>query len=151
MRHHRWMLIATCAAAFSVPRIVSIAQASGSDMQVTVDKPATIAISGASANAPADTSARVVVTVNAYEPSKAGPVATVVSVYCGEGLREIGRFGIFPNEAFSVSRGDKPQRFGFPLPNEPRCRQPQTIKITLEPQTGNGVGASITIGSAGIE
>lgn len=151
MRYHRRMLIAIGAAAFSVLRIVGPVQASEGDMQATVGKPATVAISGAAAHAPVDGGARVVVTVNAYEPSKAGPVATVVSVRCGEELREIGRFGIFPNQAFSVSAGAKPQRFGFLLPDEPACRQPQTIEISLDPQTGDGTGASITIGSASIE
>ncbi|MFW8606769.1 hypothetical protein [Rhizobium beringeri] len=151
MRYHRWVLIAICAAAFSVLCVVSPVQANEGNMQATVGKPATIAISGASAHLPVDGSARIVVTVNAYEPSKTGPVATVVSVRCSEGLREIGRFGIFPNEAFSVPGGTKPQRFGFLLPDEPACRQPQTIEISLEPQTGDGAGASITIGGASIE
>ncbi|MBB3612708.1 hypothetical protein [Rhizobium sp. BK602] len=151
MRYHPWVLIAMCAAAFSVLRIVSPVQANEGDMQATIGKPATIAISGASAHAPVAGGARVVVTINAYQPSMAGPVATVVSVRCGAELREIGRFGIFPNQAFSVSAGAKPQRFGFLLPDEPACRQPQTIEISLDPQTGDGTGASITIGSASIE
>ncbi|SCB24165.1 hypothetical protein [Rhizobium hainanense] len=151
MRYHRWMLIAICVVAFTMLRIGSPIQASGSDMQATVDKPVTIAIAGVAERAPGNGGKRIVVTVNAYEPSKSGSVTIVVSVRCGEVLREIGRFGIFPNEAFSVSRGSNPQRFGFPLPDEPSCRQPQTVEIGLEPQTGDGTGASITIGSAGIE
>ncbi|NTJ68574.1 hypothetical protein G6M50_24415 [Agrobacterium rhizogenes] len=151
MRYHRRVLIAICAMAFTMLRIGGPVQASGSDMQATVGKPVTIAIAGVAEHAPVDGGKRIIMTVNAYEPSKSGPVTIVVSVRCGEALREIGRFGIFPNEAFSVSRGSNPQRFGFPLPDEPSCRQPQTVEIALEPQTGDGAGASITIGSAGIE
>ncbi|MBP2449735.1 hypothetical protein [Rhizobium leguminosarum] len=151
MRYHCWVLIAICATAFSVLRIVSPVQASEGDMRATVDKPARVTISGATARASVSGGARVVVTIEAYEPSKTGPVAAVVSLLCSDKLQEIGRFGIFPSEAFSVSRGGKPQRFGFLLPDEPACRQPQSIEISLEPQTGNGVGASITIGSASIE
>lgn len=151
MRYHRWMLIAICVVAFTMLRIGNPIQASGSDMQATVDKRVTIAIAGVAEHAPVDGGKRIVVTVNAYEPSKAGPVMIVVSVRCGEALREIGRFGIFPDQAFSVLRGGNPQRFGFPLPDEPGCRQPLTLEIGLEPQTGEGRGASITIGSTSIE
>lgn len=151
MRCHRSVLIAICAAAFSVLRLVSPVQANENGMQATVDNPATIAISGASERALVDGGARIVVTINAYEPSKSGPVATVVSVRCGDDVREIGRFGIFPDAAFSVSGGAKPQRFGFPLPNDLACRKSQTVIIHLEPQTGNGAGASIAVGSANIE
>lgn len=151
MRYRRSVLIAICAAAFSVLRLVSPVHANEDGMQATVDKPAIIAISGASERAWVDGGARIVVTINAYEPSKTGPVATVVSVRCGDDVREIGRFGIFPDKAFSVSGGAKPQRFGFPLPNDLACRKPQTVIIHLEPQTGNGAGSSIAVGSANIE
>ena len=151
MRYHRSVLIAICAASLWVLSLVSPLQANEDSMQATVDKPATIAISGASERALVDGATRIVVTINAYEPSKTGPVATVVSVRCGDDVREIGRFGIFPDEAFSVSRGTKPQRFGFPLPNDLACRRTQTVIIHLEPQTGNGAGASITVGGANIE
>ena len=152
MRYHLLVLIAICAAAtvLMLP-ITSPIHANEGDMQVTVGKPATIAISGATERAPADAGTRIVVTVNGYEPSPTGAVTTIVSVHCGDGVREIGRFGIFPNEAFSVSGGARPQRFGFPLPDDPACRQPQTVIIHLEPQTGNGAGASIAIGNANIE
>jgi hypothetical protein len=152
MRYHFLVLIAIFAAAtVSMFCIISPVHANEGDMQATVDNPATIAISGASERALVDGRARIVVTINAYEPSKTGPVATVVSVRCGDDVREIGRFGIFPNEPFSVSDGAKPQRFGFPLPNDLACRRPQTVIIHLEPQTGNGAGASIAVGSANIE
>ncbi|WFU07233.1 hypothetical protein QA648_34655 (plasmid) [Rhizobium sp. CB3171] len=151
MRYHRWLPIAIFAVALSVLRIVSPVQANESDVRATVSKPVTIAISGRAAHASADASARLVVTVTGYEPSTAGPVTTVVSLRCGSDVREIGRFGIFPNKAFSVSDGTKPQRFGFPLPDDPSCRQPETAIIRLEPQTGGGAGASITISDASIE
>ncbi|NLR98034.1 hypothetical protein HGP17_14540 [Rhizobium sp. P38BS-XIX] len=151
MRYHRWVLIAICAAAFSMLRVASPAYANEDAMQATVDKPVTIAIAGAAQHAPVDGRKRIVVTVNAYEPSTAGPVTMVVSVHCGDVLREIGRFGIFPSEAFSVSRSGNSQRFGFPLPDDAVCRQVRTVEIGLEPQTGDGMGATITIGGASIE
>ncbi|WP_082935751.1 MULTISPECIES: hypothetical protein [unclassified Rhizobium] len=150
MRYHRWVLIAIRAAALSMLRIVSPVQANESDMRATTSKPATITISSRAVHSSADTSARVVLTVTGYEPSTSGPVTTVVSLDCGSNVREIGRFGIFPNKAFSVLDGAKPQRFGFPLPDDPSCRQPQTVIIRLEPQTGGGSGASITISDASI-
>ncbi|QND46744.1 hypothetical protein HB780_09560 (plasmid) [Rhizobium lusitanum] len=152
MRYHLMVLIAICAAAtFSMLGIISPVHANEGDMQATVGKPATIAISGATNPAPADVGTRIVVTVSGYEPSKTGPVTTVVSVHCGGDTQEIGRFGIFPDEAFSASAGTQPQRFSFLLPDDPACRQPRAITIHLEPQTGDGVGASVTIGSANIE
>lgn len=152
MRYHLMVLIAICAAAtFSMLPVISPVHANEGDMQATVGKPATIAISGATNPAPADAGTRIVVTVNGYEPSKAGPVTTVVSVHCGDNIQEIGRFGIFPDKAFSVSAGAQPQRFSFPLPDDPACRQPRAITIHLEPQTGDGAGASVNIGDASRE
>lgn len=152
MRYRLLMLIAICAVAmFVMPRFISPIHANEGEMQATVGKPATIAISGKAGGTFAEAGARVVVTVTGYEPSTAGPVTVVVSVRCGDDLREIGRFGIFPDRAFSGSGGAKPQQFGFPLPNDPACRQPQSVTVHIEPQAGTGAGASIAISSASIE
>lgn len=152
MRYRLLMLIAICAVAiFVMPPIIGPVHANEGEMQATVGKPATIAISGKAERPYAEAGGRVVVTITGYEPSTAGSVTVVVSVRCGDDLREIGRFGIFPDVAFSVSAGAKPQQFGFPLPIDPACRQPQSVTLHVEPQAGTGVGASIAIGSASIE
>ncbi|MFW8589161.1 hypothetical protein ACOJBM_43275 [Rhizobium beringeri] len=119
MRYHRWVLIAICAAAFSVLCVVSPVQANEGNMQATVGKPATIAISGASAHLPVDGSARIVVTVNAYEPSKTGPVATVVSVRCSEGLRKSAVLAFFRTKRFPCRAGPSLSGLAFCCPTSP--------------------------------
>lgn len=60
---------------------------------------------------------RLVIVVNAYEPPKSGDRTFVVNLMTGNGKkrREIRRFTIFPDSAFQVSDGAKPQRFQVSL------------------------------------
>ena len=140
--------------------------ASESDSVVaTVDKPAVVtAVADLSAKSrAADKPAQVVVKVTSYQPPSGKPppaLAAVVKVQ-GNGAepdREIGRFGIFPNTAFT--RGDQARSYSFPLPKDLANQDALRLSVQLEPfrsgkdasgDIARGADASLEVGGAKIE
>ena len=131
----------------------------------TVDKPAvvTAVASPSGSSRPADQPAQVIVTVTGYKPpsgEKPPALAAVVKVQ-GNGAepdREIGRFGIFPNTAFT--QADQARRYAFPLPKDLSNRDALMLSVQLEPFRGStnasgndarGEDARLEVGGAKIE
>lgn len=123
---------------------VKMATAEENDVRAHVDAPARVAI--APAREPAqDDAGRLVITVTGFKPATSGTVEGVVLIPCGTGEREIGRFGIFPQQSFAAGDHAKPQRFGFVVPEG--CK-PSHVTVHLEPSAGDGSGAELVIGGA---
>lgn len=121
----------------------------GVRVTVTVGRPTVVPVSG-SRTATLGTR-RLIVTVDTFEASAAGPVTAAVIVRCGGKDQELGRFGIFPDVSFVTSDQVEPLRFAFDLPSDVACTPIRDVVISLEPGIGGGAGASMTIGSAVIE
>ncbi len=129
--------------------IPTLPRAEQNSVHVTVDSPAVVSVSGAK-RTPAE-GGRLVITVSGFQPSPAGPVTAVIVAQCRGTTTEIGRFGVLPNKAFVASGEVGVQRFGLELPEEPACHTLSSVTVRLEPELGNGAGASMTIQSAKIE
>ncbi|MEH6950000.1 hypothetical protein V4R08_01390 [Nitrobacter sp. NHB1] len=125
-----------------------MAAAENNDVRASVNAPARVAIT-ASRDLSQNASARIVITVTGFRPSPSGPVEAVVLIPCGTEQREIGRFGIFPQQSFTAGKNANPQRFGFAVPDP--CKMPSQVTIRIEPSTGNGSGAELVIGGAEFE
>jgi hypothetical protein len=143
------------AAILAVAGLGILAQAQETKMLATVDRPATVPVSPLSgpANAgPANAgNERLVVTVDGYEPSAAGPVVFVVTARCGDTTQELGRFGIMESGPVAPGGTMQPQHFGFNLPDDPACRHPSDVIVHVEPTQGDGAGATVSIQGARIE
>lgn len=125
-----------------------MAAAEDNDVRASVNAPARVEI------APSRDSSRrgfgrLVITVTGFTPSASGPVEAVVLIPCGTEEREIGRFGIFPQQSFTAGRNANAQRFGFAVPDA--CKTPSQVTIRVEPSAGNGSGAELVIGGAEFE
>lgn len=146
MRIASRFLLAISVATMSAAAVLVCASLANEDgVRVTVGEPATVRLS--EKNEPSSTGAggrRIVVVVDAFEPSPAGPIAVVVTMQCGDATEEIGRFGVFPNAAFTSSSRVEPQRFGFDMPDNLACPRPKNVTLRLEPSLGDGSGASMT-------
>ena len=127
----------------------NFAQAQGAKMRATVDTPATVPVSRAASSIRG--SERLIVTVDGYEPSPAGPVTFVVTARCGDATHELGRFGILESGPTAPGGAIEPQSFGFNIPDDPSCHDPRDVIIRIEPTLGDGAGASISIRGARIE
>lgn len=125
---------------------IEMATAEENDVRARVNAPARVAISP-SPEPSQDDAGRLVITVTGFRPATSGTVEGVVLVSCGTEEREIGRFGIFPQQAFAAgsNANAKPQRFGFALPNG--CK-PSLVTVRVEPSAGDGSGAELVIGAA---
>lgn len=128
----------------------------------TVDKPVVVTAMAdpAAKSRPADQPARVIVKVTGYQPpSCKAALAAVVKVQ-GNGAepdREIGRFNIFPDAAFT--RADRARSFALPLPKDLASRRTLKLSVQLEPfridkdagcKDARGEDAWLEIGSAEI-
>ncbi|TFF25365.1 hypothetical protein E3C22_08375 [Jiella endophytica] len=122
------------------------------DMQVKPGTPARVALDPlprAAATA-AEEAPRLVVSVDGYRPSSSGPVQFVVTIDCAGKKEEVGRFGIFPDAAFEAGGKVAAQQFGFDMP-EAACKERSEAVISVEPSTGTGEGAVLTLGRVAIE
>jgi hypothetical protein len=127
---------------------IEMAAAEDNDMRASVNAPARVAIAP-SPDPSQHASARIVITVTGFRPSTSGPVEAIVLIPCGPEEREIGRFGIFPQQSFTAGRNANAQRFGFALPDA--CKTPSQVTIRVEPSAGDGSGAELVIGGAAFE
>lgn len=127
---------------------VEMAAAQDNGVRATMNVPARVAIAP-SRDPSQRASARVVITVTGFRPSASGPVEAVVLIPCGTEEREIGRFGIFPQQPFTAGSNANAQRFGFALPDA--CKMPSQVIIRVEPSAGDGSGAELVIGRAELE
>jgi hypothetical protein len=127
---------------------MAAAQDHDHDVRAKVNTPARIAIVS-SRNPSQRTDQRLVITVTGFTPSANGPVEAVVLIPCGTEEREIGRFGIFPQQSFTAGKNANSQRFGFALPSA--CKVPSRVTVRIEPSAGDGSGAEFVIGRAELE
>jgi hypothetical protein len=134
--------------AVAVLSAIGMAAAEDNDVRASVKAPARVAVAPSS-NPAQNASARIVITVTGFRPSPSGPVEAVVLIPCGTEQREIGRFGIFPQQSFTAGRNANAQRFGFALPDD--CKTPSQVTIRIEPSAGNGSDAELVIGGAKFE
>jgi len=69
--------------------------------------------------------------------------------------REVGRFAVFPNQAFQARDASEAQRFLFDLGSAgfkfERTKASVRLEIDLVPVSGQGKDAKLTIGGAAIE
>ena len=126
----------------------------GDTLLATVDRPARITTTAAAFSGSADaTSRRVVVSVTHYHPTDDGaPIEAVVTAsVAGGDERDLGRFGITPDRAFTSTRPATTQRFGFALPPELAAAlaagKPVTFSVRLVPVRGDGKGAALRVGA----
>lgn len=118
---------------------------------VTQARPAAVTRARLGLFAPAPRSA-LIVTVTEYAPAPRGTVSIVLGLrHTKSGVtQEIGRFGIFPNQAFRAEGPDDIQRFRIPLtPEHARLLDDNDVRLTVavEPAGGNGEGARVVIES----
>jgi hypothetical protein len=126
--------------------------ASEHNMRATVDKPATIPVARRTSSASAKAGReQLVVTIDGYQSSPAGPVVFVVTTICRGTARELGRFGILESGPVGADGKTEPQSFGFNLPEDSACRDPSEVTVHVAPTQGNGKGASVSIRGATIE
>jgi hypothetical protein len=152
-RGFRTRLIPICGAAIlALAGLDNSAPAGEHSMRATVDKPATIPVARRTSSAPAKAGdEQLVVTINGYQSSPAGPVVFVVTALCGGTKRELGRFGILESGPVAADAKAEPQSFAFSMPNDPPCHDPIRVTVSVEPTQGNGKGASVSIQNARIE
>src|SRR3954468_2141395 len=107
-------------------------------MRATVDKPATIPVARRTSSSPAKAGGeQLVVTINGYQSSPAGPVVFVVTALCGGTPRELGRFGILESGPVAADGKAEPQSFTFGLPDAPPCHDPIKVRVSVEPTQGD--------------
>jgi hypothetical protein len=92
----------------------------------------------------------VQIAVRGYRPASDGPVEVVVEALAGAKSVEIGRFGVFPNVAFTADDPAKVQRFRLTVPTGVRLDPTTRLRVRLVPELGAGKGASIELDSAGL-
>jgi hypothetical protein len=128
--------------------------AEGSHLLATLEKPAVVtakknfsANGGAAVRTP-----RLIVTVVGYRPPQdGGAVQIIVKAQQQNGTeREVGRFGVTPDTAFTASDSSKSQQFGLRLPPDMATEQPIKLNIYVAASRGRGAGAQVEIGSAEI-
>lgn len=56
------------------------------------------------------------VSVAEYAPPKGGTAEAVVTLATAKGVREVGRFSIFPDEPFDAAKSGLPRRFNIRIP-----------------------------------
>jgi hypothetical protein len=107
--------------------------------------------------AAAGQSTYVELSVVGFTPPAKGGVQAVVGLQDdgGGAARELGRFGIFPNEAFRAGSPAEAQRFFFRLP-PPRAGGTAgsgraKLSVDLVPYRGTGEGARLELGGAEIQ
>lgn len=127
---------------------IEMAAAEENDARARVNAPARIVIAPTREPSQQHDAARLVVTVTGFKPATSGTVEGVVLISCGTEEREIGRFGIFPQQPFISGSDAKPQRFGFAWPDG--CK-PTHVTVRVEPSVGDGSGAEIVIGEAALK
>jgi hypothetical protein len=108
---------------------------------------------------------RLIISVTNYHPTVDGsPVEVVVKGRGGDGVeREVGRFGITPDQEYSAAEPSDALRFSLPLPSELTADEPVTFSVQLVPvsrgksdqaarESGNerDKGASLRLGKAEI-
>lgn len=140
--------LAGIAAAGDDPAAVAIP---GRPALVTAAPPA----AGTDSAAAGPSSTYVELSVLGFTPPASGGVQAVVSLRGkdGEPARELGRFGLFPNEAFAADGPADAQRFVFRLPREGAqddVREGAELSVGLVPYEGNGEGARLELGEAQI-
>jgi len=116
----------------------------------TVDRPAVVtAVPSAPERGAAGGSGRVILGVTGFVPSPDGTVQAVVkAARDGAGPeREIGRFGIFPDAAFTAPDPSRARRFAFKLPEELAGAERVRLNVYLVPLHGDGKGARLDLGS----
>jgi len=119
--------------------------------RVELGKPAIVPVAGAERSELAETTSRLVITIQDFEAASGAPVVGVVTIDCQGVRHELGRFGPFPNRTILGDGRVKPQRFGFALPKDSSCRPIRSVTIALDPQTDKLDAASMTVLSAEIE
>jgi hypothetical protein len=128
--------------------------AEGSHLLATLDKPAVVTAKknfsvdgGAAARTP-----RLIVTVIGYRPPQdGGAVQIVVKAQQQNGTeREVGRFGVTPDTAFTALDSSKSQQFGLRLPPDVAAEEPIKLNIYVVASRGRGAGAHVEIGGAEI-
>jgi hypothetical protein len=143
--------------------------AESDSLQATVGKPAIITAappqSTGDAKATLSRQARLIISVTNYHPTDDGsPVEVLVKGRIGDGVeREVGRFGITPDQEYSAAEPSGALRFSLPLPRELTADEPVIFSVQLVPvsrdksdkaarETGNerDKGASLRLGKAEI-
>lgn len=126
----------------------STAQGQSEPPVITVSAPMTIELPRPPH--PLSAHLQLVVPVIEYRASSAGPVSFVVILHCQNKNVEIGRFGIL-GEIVRSQRQYSQQNFGFLLPKDPDCKNARAITVSLQPTSGDGSGARMTLGDLVIQ
>jgi hypothetical protein len=97
----------------------------------------------------------VELSVLGFTPPAEGGVQAVVGLQAEGGgtVRELGRFGIFPNEAFRAGSPAEAQRFVFRLPERAAedAGGQARLSVGLVPYGGTGEGARLELGGVEIQ
>jgi hypothetical protein len=140
----KWRAIAVVASAVGA-LLGSAAAAQAQGVIATIQRPATLPLRRSpEAGAAAGGFKYVDIAVTGFHPSSTGPVQIVVDAQGRGGRIEVGRFGLYPEHAFS---GDpaKVQRFTLNIPEGLRVTPATRLSVRLEPARGTGEGASVKL------
>jgi hypothetical protein len=92
---------------------------------------------------------QLVIALTSFTPPRDGHAGLNVSLRTIGGRRiELGRVGIFPEQAFSASLADA-KRFGFALPKGALASNPEVV-VEVTAEGGSGAGARAVVGEARI-
>ena len=112
----------------------------------TVGHPALIPLATSPEASPANDTFRYVdITVWRFRPAPSGPVQVTVEAPSGSSLIEIGRFGIYPEQAFAATDSSQVQRFRLTIPAGLRLNDSSRLKVNIVPTRGSGKDASIEV------
>ena len=142
----------SCAACALILLIVSDRMARADDREATVSRPATItAKPGPPDGRESAGGRRLIIAVRGFRPAKESAVQVVVkAATAGSGEQEIGRFGMFPDQAFNAPDPSQAQRFSLTLPKALQSGGPVTLRVYVVPFKGEGKDASVELGGAEI-
>ncbi|MFO1125563.1 MAG: hypothetical protein U1E25_09960 [Methylocystis sp.] len=142
----------SCAACALTFLIVNDRVAQADDREATVSRPATItAAPGPPDGQESAGGRRLIIAVTGFRPAKESAVQVVVKAMTADsGEQEIGRFGMFPNQAFAAPEPSQAQRFSLTLPKALESSGPVTLRVYVIPFKGEGKGASVELGDAEI-
>lgn len=142
----------SCAACALTMLIVSDRMARADDREATASRPATItAKPGPPDGFESAGGRRVIIVVTGFHPAKESAVQVVVkATMAGSGEQEIGRFGMFPDQAFTAHDPSQAQRFSLTLPKALESSGPVTLRVYVIPFKGEGKGAAVELGEAEI-
>jgi|GEM_PF-4865701 len=123
----------------------AVTAAEGAHLSATVSRPAVISLRADATAGAGERSQSVVISVREFRPSSNGPVQIVVEEACGGSTRVLGRFGVYPERAFSERSPGRAQHFRARVAAGSCVASSKTVRVRIVPSRGNGAGALVKV------